>query len=86
LLKIKAAITSAKPSDWKDRYSDPQHPVCCDQTTSEVKLRWRNQKGQARSYNTSWYLGSYDLVPADLKGIATFIRPLWDAAQERCEK
>lgn len=86
LLKIKAAITSAQPSDWKNSYDDPQHPICCDQTTTGVKLQRRNEKGQAQSYTTSWYNGTYKMVPADLKGISTFIQPLWNATQAHCEK
>ena len=84
LLKIKAAVASARPSVWKDNYSDPAHPVCCDQPTTEVKLEWHNDKGKGQTYSTSWYPGSYSLVPTDLKAIGTFIQPLWDAARDRC--
>jgi hypothetical protein len=86
LLKIKAAIISAKPSAWEEHYSDPQHPVCCDQPTTEVKLRRRGDKGQEQSYSTSWYPGSYNLVPSDLKAMTTFIQPQWDAVREHCDK
>ena len=86
LLKINAAITSAKPSVWKDSYSDPAHPVCCDQPTTEVKLQQRDNKGQEQSYSTSWYPGSYNLVPTDLKAIATFIQPQWDTVRDHCDK
>ena len=41
---------------------------------------------QAQSYTTSWYNGTYKMVPTDLKGIATFIQPLWNATQAHCEK
>ena len=85
LLKINAAIASAKPSTWKDSYSDPQHPICCDQPTTEVKLQRRGDKGQEET-STSWYPGSYNLVPSDLKAIATFIQPQWDAVREHCDK
>lgn len=86
LLKIKAAVTAARPSAWKDNYTDPAHPVCCDQPTTRVKLQWREDKGKEQVYETSWYPGSYELVPADLKGINTFIGPLWNAIRERCDK
>ena len=86
LLKIKAAVTAAKPSAWKDNYSDPAHPVCCDQPTTRVKLEWRDDKGKEQTFDTSWYPGSYELVPADLKGLATFIGPLWNAVRDRCSK
>jgi len=85
LLKINAAITSAKPSTWKDSYSDPSHPICCDQPTTEVKLQRRGDKGQEET-STSWYPGSYNLVPSDLKAIATFIQPQWDAVRDHCDK
>jgi hypothetical protein len=85
LLKINAAITSAKPSAWKDSYSDPSHPICCDQPTTEVKLQRRGDKDQEET-STSWYPGSYNLVPTDLKAIATFIQPQWDAVRDHCDK
>jgi hypothetical protein len=85
LLKINAAITAAKPSTWKDGYSDPQHPICCDQPTTEVKLERRGDKGQEET-STSWYPGSYSLVPSDLKAITTFIQPQWDAIRDHCDK
>ena len=85
LLKINAAITSARPTTWKDSYSDPQHPICCDQPTTEVKLQRRGDKGQEET-SASWYPGSYSLVPADLKAIATFIQPQWDAVRDHCDK
>lgn len=85
LLKINAAIMSAKPSSWKDSYSDPSHPICCDQPTTEVKLQWRGGKGQEET-GASWYPGSYNLVPSDLKAIATFIQPQWDAVRDHCDK
>ncbi len=85
-LKIKAAVTSAKPSAWETDYSDPKHPVCCDQPTTHLKLSLRDGKGRGQEHSTSWYPGSYDLVPTDLKALETFIHPLWNAVEDRCNK
>lgn len=85
-LKIKAAVTSAKPSAWETDYSDPLHPICCDQPSTHLKLSLRDGKGKERDYSTSWYPGSYNLVPTDLKALETFIQPLWNAVEERCNK
>lgn len=85
-LKIKAAVAAANPTAWQDRYSDPARPVCCDQPTTAVKLSRRDEQGREQSYSASWYPGSYDLVPTDLKAIATFIQPQWNALNGRCGK
>ena len=85
-LKIKAAIMSAKPSAWETGYSDPQHPICCDQPSTHLKLSSRDDKGKEQAYSTSWYPGSYNLVPTDLKALETFIEPLWNAVEDRCDK
>lgn len=85
-LKIKAAVTSAKPSAWETGYSDPAHPICCDQPMTHLKLSLRDDKGKAKDYSTSWYPGSYGLVPTDLKALETFIQPLWNAIEDRCNK
>ena len=85
-LKIKAAITSAKPSAWETDYSDPKHPICCDQPSTHLKLSLRDDKGKEQDYSTSWYPGSYNLVPTDLKALETFIQPLWNAVEDHCDK
>ena len=85
LLKIKQSVASLKPAAWKADYSDPQHPVCCDQPTTRVKLQWRGDKGAARAYEASWYPGAYELVPTDLKALATFVQSSWDAARGHCQ-
>lgn len=85
-LKIKAAVTSSKPSAWETDYSDPKHPICCDQPMTHLKLSLRDGKGREQEYGTSWYPGSYNLVPTDLKALETFIQPLWNAAGDRCDK
>lgn len=85
-LKIKAAITSAKPNAWETDYFDPKHPICCDQPSTHVKLSVRDDKGKEQDYSTSWYPGSYGLVPTDLKALGTFIQPLWNVVSDRCEK
>lgn len=84
LPKVRAAVLSAEPSAWEKNYSDPQHPICCDQPTTRVKLSRRVAKGQAQDYTTSWYPGSYEVVATDLKALLTSIEPLWDAAHDRC--
>ncbi|HKC64256.1 MAG TPA: hypothetical protein VKB86_11490 [Pyrinomonadaceae bacterium] len=85
-LKIKAAVTSAKPSAWETDYFDPKHPICCDQPSTHIKLSLRDDKGKEQDYSTSWYPGSYSLVPTDLKALETFIQPLWSAVEDRCNK
>lgn len=86
LLKLNRAILSAKPSAWKERYSDPQHPICCDQPTIELSLRWREARGMMRTYKTSWYPGSSQLRPVDLVDVQTLIQPLWNNTSGRCDK
>lgn len=85
-LKIKAAVTSAKPSAWETDYFDPKHQLCCDQPMTHLKLSLRDDKGREQEHSTSWYPGSYDLVPTDLKALETFIQPLWSAVEDRCNK
>ncbi|MBV9929069.1 MAG: hypothetical protein JOZ96_28925 [Acidobacteria bacterium] len=84
LLKVEAAVLSARPSAWKQNYSNPQSPICCDQPTTRVKLSRRGVKGQAQDYTTSWYPGSYETAATDLKVLSGLIQPLWDAAHDRC--
>jgi hypothetical protein len=83
LLKVEAAVRSAEPSAWMQSYNDPQHPICCDQPTTRVKLS-RRAKGRAQDYTASWYPGSYEMAATDLKALLTLVQPLWDAAHERC--
>lgn len=86
LLKLKGAILSAKPSVWQDRYSDPKHPICCDQPTIELALQKLEARGKARTYSTSWYPGSSKLRPADLDDVATLVQTIWNDVRDRCEK
>jgi hypothetical protein len=86
LRALKQAIASAKPAEWKDRYDDPAHPICCDQPTTSLTLRWRASDGSTKTYSTSWYPGSAKLRPADLVKIQELIEPLWDKTSEKCEK
>lgn len=86
LFKLKQAILSAKPSTWQDRYSDPKHPICCDQPTTELSLQRLEARGKARTYSASWYPGSSKLRPADLDAVATLVQTIWNDVRDRCEK
>lgn len=86
LLKLKQAILSAKASAWEERYSDPKHPICCDQPTTELSVQQREAGARAQTYSTSWYPGSSKLRPADLVAVETLIQPLWNNTRDRCDK
>jgi hypothetical protein len=84
--KLKQAVSSAKPSAWSSRYSDPAHPICCDQPTTSLTLQLRQPDGTARTYSTSWYAGSAKMRPADLVEVLTLAQPLWNNLSERCNE
>lgn len=86
LRALKQAIASAKPAAWEERYSDPKHPICCDQPTTSLTLEWRASDGSKKTYSTSWYPGSAKLRPADLVRIEELIEPVWDKTSEKCDK
>ena len=86
LRALRQAIASAKPAEWKDRYDDPAHPICCDQPTTSLTLEWRAANGATKTYSTSWYPDSSRLRPADLVSIESLIEPLWSRASAGCDK
>jgi hypothetical protein len=86
LRALKQAFASANPAEWKDRYDDPAHPICCDQPTTSLTLEWRAANGATKTYSTSWYPGSSRLRPADLVSIESLIEPLWSKTSAGCDK
>lgn len=86
LRALREAIAAGRVSIWKDRYEDPEHPICCDQPTTNLTLQWRGTDGLTKTFNTSWYPGSFKLVPADLVKIVELIQPLWNKVGEDCER
>jgi hypothetical protein len=86
LRALRQAMASAKPAEWKDRYDDPAHPICCDQPTTSLTLEWRAANGTTKTYATSWYPDSSRLRPADLVSIESLIEPLWSKTSEGCDK
>ena len=84
LHRLKEAVRSSKPASWLEGYSDKKHPVCCDQPTTRLKLRWRDARDAERTYSSSWYPGSSELRPADLAGVVEVAQELWDKANARC--
>src|SRR2546429_1499790 len=86
LRALKQAMASAKPAEWKNRYDDPAHPICCDQPTTSLTLEWRASDGTTKTYSTSWYPDSSRLRPADLVSIESLIEPLWSKTSAGCDK
>jgi hypothetical protein len=86
LQALKEAIASARLSTWSDRYEDPAHPICCDQPTTNLMLKWRAADGTTKTYSTSWYPGSAKLRPADLVRVEELVEPLWNKVGEDCER
>ncbi len=84
LQRIKEAVRSSKPAAWRDGYSDKKNPVCCDQPTTRLRMRWRDARDASRSYSTSWYPGSSELRPGDLTGVAEVAQELWSKVSARC--
>ncbi|HWT02969.1 MAG TPA: hypothetical protein VN256_22150 [Pyrinomonadaceae bacterium] len=84
-LKLKEAVRASRPAAWRNGYSDKEHPICCDQPTTRLKFSRREARDSARAVSTSWYPGSSELRPADLKELAAVVQELWNKASARCE-
>lgn len=92
LQQLKAALRSAKLSKWREKYEDPEHPICCNQPTSRLTIhRLEIAEGDGGgegtiSQSTSWYPGSSKLRPNDLVELSTIAQTLWNNAREHCAK
>lgn len=84
-LKLKEVVRASKPAAWRNGYEDKQHPICCDQPTTQLTFSRRDSRDSTRVVRTSWYPGSSELRPADLTELAAVLQELWNKASERCE-
>ena len=84
-LRLKEAVRASKPKAWRDAYSDPKHPICCDQPTTRLTFTLNESPDLIRMVGASWYPGSSKLRPADLTALANVVQELWGKASERCE-
>jgi hypothetical protein len=85
LLQLKESVRLARLSAWRTSYSDPKHPICCDQPTTRFELHQRGTNGAKMSYPTAWYPGSSQMRPSDLVQISTLGQTLWTKMRERCD-
>ena len=72
------------PAAWRHGYSDKENPLCCDQPTTRLTFSRRETRAAPRAVNTSWYPGSSELRPADLKELAAVVQELWNKASALC--
>jgi hypothetical protein len=88
--KLKAAMSRAKLSSWRERYEDPKNPICCDQPTTHLTVRRREiAEGDGGgdgtiSQTTSWYPGSAEFRPPGLVKLAEVAQTLWNKVSGRC--
>ncbi|MGE0128401.1 MAG: hypothetical protein AB7U82_10005 [Blastocatellales bacterium] len=77
-------ISQAKPDKWRKSYARPGNPHgYADQFIYTLKISV-DKAGGSRSYETSWYDETRDVLPSDLDSLVKELWKLRDRAVAKC--